>query len=250
MTQSWNWRQVRELAAWLSLAVVVASELISVVRFGYLVSGVPADQPWYSAAQQSPTPVGVVWVLVLFALVMCCLLINPVVPRTRQIATSGALAVGIAAVLELFYLVCVLISDGPAWARVLDGVGRSIEILVSAGVAAALWRIRNEAPRLLAKSTSPSTPASSVTPGGGTAAGRGGTPPVWQADEAVGVQWSRARDAAAGAPADQVGGPDVGTAGWQPPPVGATPQDVPAPPRQNWTRGGRSGESPSPPPPA
>ena len=244
MAQSWNWRRVRELAAWLVLAVVAVSELISLVRFSYLALSLTAGQPWYSAAQQSPAPVGMVWALALLALVLCCLLIKPVVLRTRQIASWSAIAVGVAAALELFYLACVLMSDGSAWARVLDGVGRGVEVLVSAVVAAALWRIRGESPRVGVTSASvlPTAGASPAT--GVRSGGSDGPPPVWRPEQAVGVQWNRAQDAAAGAPADEIGGPGAGRSGWQLSPGRMAPQDRPAPPRPDWPRGGSPEESP------
>ncbi len=193
-----------------------------------------------SAQMAGASSVSLVWVFAVVALALACVLVRPAVLKAHQLISAAAIAVSVATIVGFAFWLIGLFS-GFTLGTTLAAIGGFIEIVAMAACGYVLWRIRGlgEEEQLRLAST-------------GAAAGlEAGTPPVWNPQQAVGLQWTRAGDAATGAltsgqparaaieaptpgspdqPADQPSDPTAG----QPP-----AEEPPAPPkRQTWSRGG------------
>jgi len=188
---------------------------LSVGRFVILTTGGSAVA---AAAQEagSSSP-SLVWVFLAVALALACLFIEPRPRRSRRLVMAAAIVMMVVAVDALAFLVLGLLGQLTV-GEALGVVGGVVETLVKAACAAVLWRLCPD-----------SADEAGVPEDEGNGARRRGPDPVWRAEEAVGLQWARAGDAATGAPASSS----------VPPP--ALPEAVPPPApvrRQLWSRGG------------
>lgn len=215
-------KQLRSPAMVAVLIVLAVYAGLSVGQFVVLVGGGAAlAQAAQDAGSSSPS---LVWVFLAVALALTCLFIEPRTKRASALITAGAVVMTVIAVEALALWVFGLIGPSSV-GKVLGAVGGIMETLVKAACAVVLWRLR---------------PARGGASSGQPPAGGRGQDPLWRAEEAVGLQWARAGDAASGASAT----------GPVPPPVQREPGQ-PDPPgrRQLWPRGGVGSDLPADEPP-
>lgn len=151
---------------------------------------------------------GLVDAMVLTALVLACVMVVPVTRFAKQLTLTSAVLMAIGAVTGAILLVGALLDPAGWFSRLLESLGGIAEIIFKALFAWLLWhgyRAVVESEREAA------APAPQVA---GTAGVPGTTlAPVWAPDQATGVVWRRAGDAATGAAAATY----EGTAGsWSP----------------------------------
>ncbi|SER58800.1 hypothetical protein SAMN05443377_10367 [Propionibacterium cyclohexanicum] len=214
-------RRTREPAAWLLVAVTALYVVLDLIRFGWSMAhdglGLAA------AARVTGNSVGLVWVLLDLGIVLCCVLISPPVRRVKWVTRSAAAVVSVVTAYDLFLLVVGVAAGGSVVVRVLEAIGGFMEVLCKGVIAAVLWRLAALA-RAADDAASPAAGRSAVEQGGSAAAG---SEPLWPPEQAIAEVWSRARDAARGAPAGPAdGAPPTGTSGPDPSAVA-----------QSWVRG-------------
>ena len=215
--------RLREPAAWVALGVLVLNLLLTIITM-ITFDGSVASVAWVlSARVANPVPLIVLAVLVSF-----CVL-RERTPHAREL-TLISLVVGVIAV--LFGLVLTFLGLGapaPALAVFAMIVPQAISVL-AVGLLIKLLQLQAVPRRLppgigLIPHEPESLPAPSVPDQR--------LQPTWHPDTAAGAAWSRAGDAAAGAPASGWGA-DASPAAWQPippPPNGPGPTDLPHDPR-------------------
>ena len=215
--------RLREPAAWVALGVLVLNLLLTIITM-ITFDGSVASVAWVlSARVANPVPLIVLAVLVSF-----CVL-RERTPHAREL-TLISLVVGVIAV--RFGLVLTFLGLGapaPALAVFAMLVPQAISVL-AVGVLIKLLQLQAVPRRLppgigLIPHEPESLPAPSVPDQR--------LQPTWHPDTAAGAAWSRAGDAAAGAPASGWGA-DASPAAWQPIPTqpnGPGPTDLPHDPR-------------------
>lgn len=209
-------KRVRSGGLIAALVVVSFYVALGLGHFALLLSrGVRFGQ----AAQQSgASSVPLIWVFVVLALSLASTLIRPAVLHARTLVTIAAVVVTIATAVAAISWVFGLFG-GLTIGSALGAVGGLIETLAKAACALVLWRLRTLAGEESARIEAATTPA-------GTEPGQ---QPVWNPQQAVGLQWQRAGDAASGAAAPEV------TAAEPVPAIEPPPAPVN---RQTWSRGG------------
>lgn len=177
-----------------------------------------------AARQAGSDSVSLVWIFVTVALVLTCLLTKPPVANVGRLIEASAIVVSVATGAALVFWIIGLFGDFSlgAWLAALGGM---VETLVKAAAAVVLWRLRGWP---VESSSDEAEQQAVAEPESGQAPGR---PPVWNPPEAVGLQWNRAGDAAAGAVPPSL----TGEAAVTPDSPAVQP---PAAPRQLWSRGG------------
>lgn len=206
-------RRFREPITWLLLGVTVLYVVLDLAKLGWAV--LHDHLGLVASARQITTSVGLVWILLDLAMVLCCVLIRPRIHRSVLVTRTAAIVVTVVVGYDLFLLVAGVAGAGSVFGGVLEVVGGLLEVLCKAVVAAVLWRIA----RILTTRHRAAVSGTSSKPVG--------TQPVWQPNDAAGVSWGRAADAAGMDPAaaDHAG-------------PSADNEQAAAPPEQNWTRGG------------
>jgi hypothetical protein len=227
--------RLREPAAWVALGVLVLNLLLTIITM-ITFDGSVASVAWVlSARVANPVPLIVLAVLVSF-----CVL-RERTPHAREL-TVISLVVGVIAV--LFGLVLTFLGLGapaPALAVFAMIVPQAISVL-AVGLLIKLLQLQAVPRRLppgigLIPHEPESLPAPSVPDQR--------LQPTWHPDTAAGAAWSRAGDAAAGAPASGWGA-DASSAAWQPIPTqpnGPGPTDRPQDPRAD--QGQRNSQPPT-----
>lgn len=204
-----NLLRLREPAAWVVVAVTLASIVLALVRFGVAVStGAELAEASQSVALAA---MNLTLVVLVVGLVWACVFVHPPVPRAKQIALLAAITVTLGTLLTLVGAVLgVTTTAGGALGVVLELLGGLLDIVVKAIAAVTLWLIHRglRAGRLQVEAPTP--PAAEVEPAEPPRA-----PTTWTPDAAAGSVWTSAADAASGAPASGHGVPGDG-AGWRP----------------------------------
>ncbi|HET7723902.1 MAG TPA: hypothetical protein VFK68_04635 [Propionibacteriaceae bacterium] len=165
---------------------------------------------------------GLVDALVLTVLALSCVLVSPRTRHAEQLTLAAAILLWLGAVVGLVFLVISLVGAGEgSLSRILESIGGLTDIALRAlmGYALVLGRRVAMAPADEVRAAEPAAPATGteVEPAQevtGEISGR----PAWHADEAAGVVWRSAADAASGAPAGTYGSasPRSGPPVWDP----------------------------------
>lgn len=196
------------------VAVVAVIGLLVVVSVGYFVVQLNGGQTLPAAARMAgATSPSLIWIFAAVALALGCALVAPMVPRAGRLVNAAAVVVGVATGVALVFWVIGLFG-GLSLGVTLGALGGLVETAFKAACAVVLWRLR----RLIAADDQLAGLGPHAEPP--SIAADVGQPPVWSPEQAIGMQWSRAGDAATGAPAP-------------------APEPPPQPERrQLWSRGG------------
>ena len=177
---------------------------------------------------------GLVEALVLTVLALACVLVTPKTPHAEQLTSAAALLLWLGAVVGLVFLVVSLLAAGEgSVSRILESIGglTDIALRVLMGYALLLAHRVAVAPTSMAQAAS--EPPTSETPA--TPEDEPSSRPIWQPDEATGVVWRSASEAASGAAAGTYrssgGSWDVPQEAAELPPVRQTVSDQPTSPR-------------------
>lgn len=231
-------KRYRESAARLMLAVSVIYIVISLVRLGYLlVKGSTFPQ---AARDIGGSSLSIVMVLACVGVGLWVVLAKPVRRQGLGLARGLAVAIGIAALLQLVFLVAGLVGGaGGIFLGALEVLGGLLEIAIKLGAAQVLLR----AVRAAWPTDEAEAPAEVAPAGAEAQSEEPEAEPVveqqasWSPDQAAGAVWTRAGDAATGAAASGWGHPGEGSTGWQALPGGSegAPEDAPqALPKGPW----------------
>jgi hypothetical protein len=145
---------------------------------------------------------GLVDALVLTVLTLACVLIGPQTRHAPQLTLAASLLVWLGAVVGLAFLIVSLFAPGEgSWSRFLESVGGLTDIALRGLMGYVLVLARRVATTPVA--TSAPTPAvlPSAMPAPEASQEDSSRRPIWQPDEATGVVWRSAADAASGAAA-------------------------------------------------
>ena len=145
---------------------------------------------------------GLVDALVLTVLTLSCVLIGPQTRHAPQLTLAASLLVWLGAVVGLAFLIVSLFAPGEgSWSRFLESVGGLTDIALRGLMGYVLVLARRVATTPVA--TSAPTPAvlPSAIPAPESSQEDPSRRPIWQPDEATGVVWRSAADAASGAAA-------------------------------------------------
>lgn len=221
----------RENIARLALLLGAGYVLVSLVRVGYqLAHHVSLVEV---ARSEGGASLSIVMVLVVVATVLACVLLKPVTAGARSLVRSGALLVGLGALLEAIFTVIGLFRPaGGILGGALEVVGAVFEIGLKAAVALVLWRVARAG-------VDDEQPELSVVPTPVDASSDDAQElqqASWSPDQAVGAVWSRAGDAATGAKASGFGSKQA--TGWQVPATSDPEPALPPAPRGNWATAG------------
>ena len=173
---------------------------------------------------------GLVDALVLTVLTLACVLVGPQTRHAAQLALAASLLLWLGAAVGLVFLVISLLSAGEgSWSRFLESIGGLTDIALRGLMGYVLILARRVAAGPV------STPPPSGTPVPDAPGADSSRRPTWQPDEATGVVWRSAADAASGAAAGtytSTGGSwDVSPEATELPPVRQPSSDQPSSPR-------------------
>lgn len=180
-------KRLRDLILGALLVCAAGLLLISIATFAWHLW---LDEPLAEAGQQAgASSVSFAWFLAILAANWACLFLQPPSKRsTVLLAISCWVTSVIAAAGIVFWLIGLFDSGGIG--AILSGIGGFIDVFIKSGCAALLWRLRVSTRRLdPADESKDESPAPSA-------------PPVWSPDEAVGLQWGTASQAAQGKPGE------------------------------------------------
>ena len=234
-------RRLREPALIGLLVVTGLLQLVALANFAILVFGQGMGYPPAARAAGSGSA-SLVWIFGVLALALACLLLPPPSPNARKLVTAAAVVVSLVAGISVAFWLLGLLGSWTLGSG-LAAVGWLIETVVRVLVAIVLWRLRKVAAEERAHVEQATTPSGDLP----------GTQPVWSPDQAVGLQWSRAGDAATGAAAPAQPAALAGGATEQPAlaparaasgePEAEPVVDQPPPRRTTWSRGGVAPEA-------
>ena len=177
---------------------------------------------------------GLVDALVLTALALSCVLVAPKSRHAQQLTLAASLLLWLGVVAGLAFLVMSLLAAGEtSFSRVLESIGglTDVALRVLMAYALVLGRRVATAPDQGAAAPTLPLPASEVAQ---DVAVEPSSRPLWQPDEATGVVWRSASDAASGAAAgtySSSGGWDVPAEAAELPPGRPVVSDEPTSPR-------------------
>jgi len=179
---------------------------------------------------------GLVDALVLTVLTLACVLIGPQTRHAPQLTLGASLLLWLGAVVGLVFLVVSLLAAGEgSWSRFLDSVGGLTDIALRGLMGYVLILAQRVATTPVATSAPTPTVLPSGTPAPEAPREDSSRRPTWQPDEATGVVWRSAADAASGAAAGtytSTGGSwDVSPEATELPPVRQPSSDQPSSPR-------------------
>jgi hypothetical protein len=179
---------------------------------------------------------GLIDALVLTVLTLACVLVGPQTRHAPQFTLVAALLLWLGAVVGLVFLVVSLLAAGEgSWSRFLEAVGGLTDIALRGLMGYVLILAQRVATTTVAASAPTSTVLPSGTPALEAPPEDSSRRPTWQPDEATGVVWRSAADAASGAAAgtyQSTGGAwAVPSDATELPPVGQPPGDQPSGPR-------------------
>lgn len=178
---------------------------------------------------------GLVDALVLTVLALACVLVGPQTRHARQLTLVASLLLWFGAAVGLVFLVVSLLAAGEgSLSRILESIGGLTDIALRAlmGYVLLLGRrvAEGSAPTPGAAPATPAAPEVTEPP-----VQEATSRPIWQPDEATGVVWRSASDAASGAAAGTYtssgGSWDVPQEAAELPPVRQTMSDQPTSPR-------------------
>lgn len=165
---------------------------------------------------------GLVDALVLTVLALSCAVVRPVTRHAAQITLAASLLLWLGVLAGVAFLVISMFVAGEgSFARVLESNGGLTDITLRVLMAYALVLARRVASEPVPVAAVPAQPDATTTP---VVTQDPARRPTWQSDEATGVVWRSAADAASGAAAGTYGGSGRG---WQVDPQG--PETVPLP---------------------
>ena len=177
---------------------------------------------------------GLVEALVLTVLALACVLVTPKSPHAEQLSLAAAILLWLGAVVGFVFLVVSLLAAGEtSLSRILESIGGVTDIALRALMGYVLLLAHR-----VAIAPAPLTEAASTPPVPHTPAAPQDEPssrPIWQPDEATGVVWRSASEAASGAAAGTYGSSggswDVPQEAAELPPVRQVVSDQPTSPR-------------------
>lgn len=176
---------------------------------------------------------GLVDALVLTALALSCVLVAPKTRHARQLTLAASLLLWLGAVVGLAFLVVSLLAAGEtSLSRVLESVGGLTDIALRVLMAYVLvlgGRVATGPDQAVPPTAPLPAPAPEVAQDSEPS-----SRPIWQPDEATGVVWRSASDAASGAAAgtySSSGGWDVPAEAAELPPERPAVSDQPTSPR-------------------
>lgn len=218
-------KRLRAPALLAVLGVIAVLAAVSVGYFAVLVSG--GQSPALGAQMAGSASPSLLWFFAAVALALTCLLLPPTPAGVSRLVSAAALVAGAATAISLGFWVIGLFG-GLSLGVTLGSLGGLIETAFKAACAVILWRLRHLSIEAEEQAVA-GQPVKPVADGADS-----GQPPVWNPDQAVGLQWNRAGDAATGARA----------------PATIPPGPPPEPERrQLWSRGGVPPERLQPQPP-
>jgi hypothetical protein len=145
---------------------------------------------------------GLVDALVLTVLTLACVLIGPQTRHAPQLTLAASLLLWLGAVVGLVFLVVSLLAAGEgSWSRFLESVGGLTDIALRGLMGYVLILAQRVATTPVATPAPTPTLAPSGTPAPEAPREDSSRRPTWQPDEATGVVWQSAADAASGAAA-------------------------------------------------
>jgi len=177
---------------------------------------------------------GLVEALVLTVLALACVLVTPKTRHAEQLTLAAAILLWLGAVVGLVFLAVSLVAAGEgSLSRILESIGGLTDIALRALMGYVLLLAHRvaiaPAPVTEAASTTPTPPISTAPPD------EPSSRPIWQPDEATGVVWRSASEAASGAAAGTYGSSggswDVPQEAAELPPVRQAVSDQPTSPR-------------------
>ncbi|MBI4899846.1 MAG: hypothetical protein HY829_05150 [Actinobacteria bacterium] len=165
---------------------------------------------------------GLVDALVLTVLALACVLVSPPTRHAKQLTLAASVLLWLGAVAGLVFLVVSLVGAGEnSLSRILESIGGLTDVVLRALMGYGLllgWRLASAPPAApdAAVSGAPEETAQEMVGAGGEEARS--PAPVWRPDDATGVVWRSAADAAGGAPAGTYGStsPRSGPPVWDP----------------------------------
>ncbi len=232
-------KSFREPATIIAIVVVLVG---IAVTSGRIATGLQ-DFPLAQVLRGISGPYGLVDALVLTVLALSCAVVRPVTRHAAQITLAASLLLWLGVLAGLAFLVISMFAAGEgSFSRVLESIGGLTDIALRVLMAYALVLAR----RVVAEPQ----PATAASVEEAPAQGVVEDPtrrPTWQSDEATGVVWRSAADAASGAAAGTYGGSGRG---WQVDPQGADTVPLPEPSARPGVGGPRiilpSEDSPEP----
>jgi hypothetical protein len=209
----------REPATVVALVVVLAGIAIT---SGRIATGL-RDFPLGQVLRGVSGLYGLVDALVLTVLALSCVLVRPETRHAVQVTLAAAALIWLGAIVGLAFLVVSLFAGGEgSIARVLESIGGLTDIALRVMMGYALVLAR----RVALESANQPAVVDVPVPLEAPATGDTDRHPTWQADEATGVVWRSAADAASGAAAGTYatagGGWDVGPPNLPPPQIHET----------------------------
>ncbi len=188
----------REPATVVALVVVLVGIAIT---SGRIASGLQ-DFPLAQVLRGVSGVYGLVDALVLTVLALTCVLVGPQTRHAVQVTLAAAALLWFGAAVGLAFLAVSLFAGGEgSLARVLESVGGLTDIALRVVMGYALVLARRVALESAVQPAAPSVPAPIEPQAPQDPARR----PTWQSDEATGVVWRSAADAASGAAAGTYG---------------------------------------------
>ncbi|MGO4956035.1 hypothetical protein ACTQ49_01960 [Luteococcus sp. Sow4_B9] len=204
-------KRYRETAATVVLAISAGFIVMSLVEWGYLL--VKGGTLVSASRAIGGSSLSVVMVLACVATALWCTLVKPVTARGRALARMAAGLVGLAALLQLVFLVIGLTNvPGGVFLAVVEALGGLLEVAIKAAAARLLMVVGRAEERDVEQPQAPA-PAAGVEPEADPEPEKQAA--SWTADQAAGAVWTRAGDAASGAEASGWGRPGQASSGWQ-----------------------------------
>lgn len=203
-------KRFREPAAIVALLVVLLECGTTIARFVIETRNTPLT----TVMRGTTGLFGLVDGMVLTALVLACVMVAPVTRRAKRLTFVSALVMAVGALTGVVLLVGALLDPAGWFSRVLESLGGIADIVFKGLFAWLLWNGFRAVAESASQTSVPVVADHTLVPPDPSRT------PVWSADQATGVVWSRAGDAASGAAARTY---DAPTGGWTPAP------DVPLP---------------------
>lgn len=216
----------REPATLVAIGVVLVSIAVTSGRFATQLRDVPLAQ----VMRTTTGLYGLVDALVLTVLALSCVLVAPATRHASQLMLAASLLLWLGAAASLVFLVVSMVVDGRGpWSLALDALGGLADVAIRSVMAYSLvlaGRVAVSGVAPVAETPPPAPVVPTQEPP---------RRPTWQPDEATGVVWRSAADAASGAAA---GTYESTGRGWEVPEDPDTGDDGSVPPSP-WGSSGR-----------
>lgn len=220
----------REPAAFVAIVVVLVGIAVTSGRIATGLHSYPLAQ----VLQGVSGLYGLVEALVLTVLALSCVLVAPTTRHAAQVVLAASLLVWLGALVGLGFLVVSLLAAGEtSLSRVLESIGGLTDIALRVLMGYVLLLARRVAVSPASDVETP--PATPATPVEAAPEDAQSSRPIWEPDEATGVVWRSASEAARGAAAGTYrssgGSWDVPEEAAELPPVRQGVSDQPTSPR-------------------